>query len=67
MTLSEDWTCAVITRVFTSDLFDSPTTADRWNNGIYAVNAKFANTTADPSTLTYEIVRIDRDEMITLC
>lgn len=67
ISLSGDWTCGTVTRVYTSELFNTPTTAGRINNGIYTVNAKFGTANEDISTTAYEIVRIDRDDAEAIC
>ncbi|CAN0328705.1 unnamed protein product, partial [Hapterophycus canaliculatus] len=46
----------------TNALFDTPTTAMRKGNSLYAVNAKFGVGEEDRATTAYEIVRVDRDD-----
>lgn len=48
-------------RTLRSEYFNVPTTADRQYNGIYAVNSKFGTPIEDIPTMSYEIVRVDRD------
>ncbi|CAM9798516.1 unnamed protein product, partial [Laminaria digitata] len=61
VSLSPDLCCgAVLPRVLTSELFDSPTTATRKGHSFYVVNAKFGVPEEDRPTTPYEIVRVDR-------
>lgn len=62
ISLSDDWSCGTVTRIFDKDLLDTPSTAARKYDGLYAVNAKFNTAEEDTATQTYEVVRIDRDE-----
>lgn len=49
-------------RSLANPLFDTPTTAMRKGNSLYAVNAKFGTADEDVATTSYEIVRVDRDD-----
>ena len=68
ISLSADLTCGfVVPRALTSVLFDTPTTAVRKGNSLYAVNAKFGVAEEDVPTTEYEIVRVDRDSGEYVC
>lgn len=62
ISLSEDLSCgSVAPRGLTNVLFDTPTTAGRKGNSLYAVNGKFNVAEEDVPTTEFEIVRVDRD------
>ena len=56
--LSPDLGSGAVVDALVSDTFDVPTTAARFGNRLYAVNAKFG--TPPLPTTPYEIVRVDR-------
>lgn len=56
--LARDLASGVVVESLTDSDFDVPTTAARFGNSLYAVNAKF-NTPPTPST-PYEVVRVTR-------
>jgi hypothetical protein len=56
--LGDDFTSGEIVETLTDDDFRIPTTADRFGNALYAVNARF-DITPDDNT-EYEIVRVRR-------
>lgn len=57
--LAPDLASGVIERVITSPLFRIPTTADRFGNALYAVNARFdVATPGVPNALDFEVVRV---------
>jgi hypothetical protein len=58
ISLAPNWKSGTVVGALTSDAFDVPTTAARFGNRLYAVNAKFG-TPPLPST-PYEIVRVRR-------
>jgi outer membrane protein assembly factor BamB len=58
ISLAADLGSGVVTDVLTSPDYDVPTTAARFGNSLYAVNAKF-NTTPGPD-VPYEVIRVDR-------
>lgn len=60
--LSGDLRSGTVVRRLTDDDFATPTTATLALGALYAVNAQFAalGAGADPATLDYEIVRVDR-------
>jgi sugar lactone lactonase YvrE len=57
--LSGDLTSGTITKVVTSDLFETPTTVARFGDLLATVNAKF-NTGLPPTATSYEVVVVDR-------
>ncbi|CAM9667174.1 unnamed protein product [Scytosiphon promiscuus] len=68
VSLSPNATCgSVAPRVLTNPLFDSPTTAMRKGNSLYAVSAKFSTPEEDIPATSYQIVRVDRDEGVYAC
>jgi len=56
--LAPDFGSGVVVGALTNDAFDVPTTAAKFGNSLYAVNAKFG--TPPTPTTPYEIVRVDR-------
>lgn len=56
--LAPDFSSGVVVAALVSDAFDVPTTAAKFGNSLYAVNAKFG--TPPLPTTPYEIVRVDR-------
>jgi sugar lactone lactonase YvrE len=58
ISLAPDLSSGVVVDALISDAFDVPTTAARFGESLYAVNAKFG--TVPLPTTPYEIVRVDR-------
>ena len=56
--LGDDFTSGELVDTITDDAFRIPTTADRFGNALYAVNARFG--TPSPAEAEYEIVRVKR-------
>lgn len=65
VTLDPDLTSGQVTDVITSDLFRVPTTAARFGNDLYLVNARFDVAFppafgGDPMSIDYDVVRVPR-------
>ncbi len=58
ISLTPDWSSGTIVGALTSAAFDVPTTAARFGNSLYAVNAKFG--TPPLPTTPYEVVELTR-------
>ena len=58
ISLAPDLSSGQVTDAITSPAFDVPTTAARFGNSLYAVNARF--TTPPTPTTEYQVVRVTR-------